>query len=891
MADKICVIIDGHYYAYRYFFGMPKLLGPEQKHTGVTYAFANLLKDFRENDTLSHVILVFDHKDPTFRHIMYPEYKAQRDPMPEDLRSQMPDIKKMAELSGLNVLSISGYEADDVIATLAQDAAAAGMKARICSKDKDLDQIINDNISTWDPGKAILRGPKELYEKVGIRPDQVIDYLSMIGDSADNVPGIKGVGPKTACKLLGIYDTLDNVLKNTDKLKGKQKENIEAFVEKAEFTKELIRIVRVPDLPSIDAFIKCETIPISDAAKSFYSELGFSVSKFFPEDISPATGPHPEYSILNEKTLGPYLDRVRITGRCAIDTETTDLDPLTAELVGISFAHGGGTGNNKGKAAAYLPIRAADNENCVAWEKVHGLLKEFLEDSSVGKIAQNAKYDIRIFAHHGIDLQGLIGDPMLASWLLNPARESHGLDFLTRSLLFEEKIPTSDVIDLKAGQTMAEIDVATVSRYACEDAQCTWRLEALFAQDLKKEKLNRVYQRQELPLVHCLARMEQRGFRVKVEILHEKQEHLEQYLDQVLIDIRTIAGDSFNPASPKQVAAMLFDELKLPVIRKTKTGPSTDAKVLEALRNQHELPDLILQFRTLSKLISTYLRTLPDFINAETTAIHTNYQQTGTATGRLSSDHPNLQNIPKRAEVGREIRAAFHARPDMCLLAADYSQIELRVLAHFSDDDTMCQAFAEGVDFHRFVAAQVNGVMEEVVTPSMRSAAKAVNFGIIYGLSAFGLSQQLGIERVDAQKFIDGYFARFSKVKQYIEGVVAQAEDCGYAETIAGRRRYIPLLKSSNHNERQQGERTALNSCIQGSAADLIKCAMLRCQKLLPEKSHLLIQIHDELIVECPTTDIAQASAALEEAMTGAWKLAVPLIAEVRQGNDWLSVS
>ncbi|NRA40394.1 MAG: DNA polymerase I, partial [Planctomycetes bacterium] len=720
MSDQICVIIDGHYYAYRYFFGMPKLLGPKQKHTGVTYAFTNLFKDFRENSSLSHIILVFDHKDPTFRHIMYPEYKAHRDPMPDDLRSQMPDIKKIAELSNIPVLSIPGFEADDVIATLAQDAAAAGMKARICSKDKDLDQIITEHISTWDPGKGLLRGAKELFQERGITPEQVIDYLSMIGDSADNVPGIKGVGPKTATKLLAAYETLENVLENTDQLKGKQKENIEAFIDKAEFTKKLIRIVRVPDLPSINTFKKSESIP--EEAKFFYEELGFSVSKFFPKTISSATTEKPDYLILNEQNLGDYLNNIRKHGSCAVDTETTGLDPLTAELVGISFAFGEGTGANKGKAAAYLPLQASDNENCVSWEKVQAQIKDLLEDPQIGKIAQNAKYDIRVFLKHGIRLQGLIGDPMIASWLLNPARESHGLDFLTRSLLFEEKIPTSQVVDLKAGQSMAEIDVQTVATYACEDAQCTWRLAQLFANDLKKEKLLTVYHDQELPLVHCLAAMEQRGFQVHVEVLNEKQQHLEQYLDQCLVDIRAIAGDSFNPASPKQVAAMLFDELKLPVIRKTKRGPSTDAKVLEALRNQHELPDLILQFRTLSKLISTYLRTLPDFINADSLAIHTNYQQTGTETGRLSSDHPNLQNIPKKAEAGREIRAAFNARDNMCLLAADYSQIELRVLAHFSGDETMSQAFADGLDIHRFVAAQVNGVIEEAVTPSQRNA-------------------------------------------------------------------------------------------------------------------------------------------------------------------------
>ncbi|MFW5846061.1 MAG: DNA polymerase, partial [Planctomycetota bacterium] len=497
---------------------------------------------------------------------------------------------------------------------------------------------------------------------------------------------------------------------------------------------------------------------------------------------------------------------------------------------------------------------------------------------------------LRVLARHGIELRGLDGDSMIASWVLDPARDGHGLDALTRSQLGEEKIPTGEVIDLAAGQTMDQVPVATVARYACEDAQCTWRLVQKLEQELATAGLDRVYREQELPMVACLARLEQRGMHVDGAILTEKQGHLEHYLDQVLADIRGLAGKAFNPASPKQVAELLFEKLGLPVIRKTKSGPSTDASVLQALRYHHEIPDLLLQFRSLSKLLGTYLTTLPDFINPTTGRIHSCFKQTGTETGRLSSEQPNLQNIPKRTDLGREIRAAFTASPGHVLLAADYSQIELRVLAHFSGERTLQRAFADGTDIHRYVAAAVHGIDEAAITPEQRNAAKAVNFGLIYGQSAFGLAQQLGISRTAAQGFIDDYFAHFPGVPAFREAVVERARVRGYVETIAGRRRYVPALASSNHNERKMGERTALNSTIQGSAADLIKQAMLRCEDRLPAGAQLVVQIHDELIVEAPIGCADAAAQALHEAMTGAWELDVPLVADVRQGPDWLSV-
>ncbi len=887
MGKKTLVIIDGHYYAYRYFFGMPQLSGPDGQPTGVTFGFAKLFRDLFADPDVTHFVLTFDHKDPTFRHIMYPEYKAHRDPMPDNLRSQIPDVFRLAEECGVPLLSIPGYEADDVIATLAQSAEQEGIYSRICSKDKDLDQFLNNYIAKWDPGKNEYVTRDSLLDDKGIRPDQVVDYLCMVGDSADNVPGIKGIGPKTATKLLLAYDSLENVLKNTDKLKGKQKENVEAFIPLAELTHKLITIVTVPDLPETESFVCPECLP--ESARPLFEELGFNPARFFPRNESLASD-NADYTILTEETLPSFLDSLRTIGRFAIDTETTSLNPLEADLVGISFACGAGA---KRKDAAYLPLAGLPSagHKALEWSAVRDTLKPLLEDPDVKKVAQNAKYDLRVFLRNGINMQGLDGDSMLASWVLDPSRTSHGLDALTEEFLQEKKIATGDVVNFASGQTMADVSIESVAQYACEDAQCTWRLTELLEDKLTQQGMLKVYQEQEVPLASCLAHMEQTGFAVNAQILMDSKEHLEHYLDQIFADIRAIAGEKFNPASPKQVAVLLFEKLGLRVIRKTKSGPSTDARVLEALKHDHEMPGLLLQYRSLSKLLSSYLRTLPDHIEKNTGRIHSSFNQHGAETGRLSSDHPNLQNIPKKGDLGREIRAAFMAPADHTLLAADYSQIELRMLAHLSDDETLRQAFDNNADIHRFVAAQVHGCDEASVTPEMRNSAKAINFGIIYGLSSFGLSQQIGISRPAAQEFIDGYFARFSGIRRYIDSVIEEAKECGYVSTIAGRRRYVPLLKSGNGNERKQGERIALNSTIQGSAADLIKKAMLRCSDMLPEQSKLIVQIHDELIVECHNSVIDEASAALQNAMLHALELSVPLLADVRHGSDWLSVS
>ncbi len=905
MPEPILALIDGHYYAYRFFFAMPPLTGPGGRPTGVTYAFANLLRELRADPAITHWVAVFDTAR-CFRNDIEPEYKAHRDPTPEALTVQLPDVEAILAATGCTVIARDGYEADDVLATYAKQASAAGVAVRMLTRDKDVDQVLSDRVQTWDPGKRLLRGPAELLTEKGIRPDQVVDYLCMIGDSSDNVPGITGVGPKTATKLLTEYGSLEQVLANVDKLTGKLRERVQEFVPKAAHTRRLITLIDVPDLPAVASLAIDRARPL-DA--EVYTRFGLSVAKFgraapvvqptavpaspgevaapesAPAAVDGATMPA-DYRLLTVAELPEYLAGLRAAGRFAIDTETTGLDPHTADLVGISFA----CGRPAARSAAYLPVRAPDLA-CEPWDMIRPLLQPLLEDPAIRKVGQNSKYDERIFLRHGIAIAGYDGDPMLASWLLDPSRESHGIDYLSESFLGEPKIPTSPVIDLKAGQTMDTAPVAVIARYACEDAQVAWRLAELLEGKLAATNLLTVYRDQELPIARVLAAMEHAGIGIDRAVLGQTQAHLQQYLDQVEADIRRHTGPDFNPGSPKQVAQVLFERLKLPVISSTKSGPSTDASVLESLRQFHELPDLLLQWRSLSKLIGTYLTKLPEHINPVTKRIHTNYKQTGTETGRLSSDGPNLQNIPKKRDIGREMRAAFIPSPGMLLIAADYSQIELRVLAHLSEDPTLLAAFHSGADIHRFVAAQVHRIDEAAVTPAQRNAAKAVNFGIIYGQTAFGLSSQLGIARGEASRFIDDYFTRFSSVKAFINRTVEEAAMRGYASTMAGRRRYLPQLASGNRNERLQGERIALNSTIQGSAADLIKVAMLRAFRALPSGARLLLQIHDELLVEAPEAIAADAARTLTDAMTGAWTLSVPLIADARIGRTWLDVS
>jgi DNA polymerase-1 len=876
----LLAVIDGHYYAYRYHFGMPPLSGPGGRPTGVTYAFANLIRELKADTRVTHLLCVFDAHEDSFRHILFPAYKAQRDPMPEPLREQIPDVLEILAALHVPVVRVPGYEADDVLFTYARLGQAAGLDVRLYTRDKDVDQVISERVRTYDALKQQERGPAELLAEKGIRPDQVVDYLCLIGDTADNVPGVTGVGPKTAAKLLAEHGSLEAVLAATHK--GKLAENLAAFAPKAELTRKLITLVDVPDVPALASLATDRDSPADPAP---FERLGFQVARFTPKAEPKAASDGTRYLTLDADGFPAYCARLARAGRFAVDTETTGLDPLTARLVGVSFA----CGDDGGTGAAWLPLLGPGGE-IVPWARIAEPLGRLLAEPRIAKVGQNIKFDAQMFAAAGVPVQGYDGDTMLASWLLDPSRDSHDLDHLALTFLGEKKIATSEVATFILGQTMADADPALVARYACEDAQVTWRLAQLLEAKLAEYGLFEVYRTQEVPVALSLAGMESAGLAVDRAALAACETHLQSYLAQVMQDIRRHAGPDFNPASPKQVGEVLFGKLGLPVVAKTKSGPSTDASVLEVLRHQHELPDLILQHRTLAKLIGSYLVKLPGYIAADG-RIHGHFRQTGTETGRLSSDQPNLQNIPKKSDLGREMRGAFSAGPGCVLIAADYAQIELRVLAELSGDPALRAAFAAGMDIHRHVAAQVAGIDPAHVTPKQRNAAKAVNFGIIYGQTAFGLASQLGIERKEAQDFIDGYFARFATVKDYIARTVAEAATCGYARTISGRRRYVPGLASGNRNDRLAAERVALNSTIQGSASDLIKRAMLALPGLLPRGARLVLQVHDELIIESPEAEAAAAAEALTSAMRGAAAFAVPLVAEARIGRTWLDVS
>lgn len=881
MASRpLLVVIDGHYYAYRFHFGMPPLSGPGGRPTGVTYAFANLVRELKADPRVTHLACVFDAEAPSFRHRLYPDYKAQREPMPETLALQIPDVLEILAAMRVPVVRAAGYEADDVLFTYAKLGEEAGWDVLLYTRDKDIDQALSERVHTYDAMKREERGPAELLAEKGIRPEQVIDYLALIGDSADNIPGAEGVGPKTAAKLLAEHGTLERVLAATHR--GKLAERLAAFAPRAELSRRLITLVRVPDLPPLAALAVDRTTP---ADPEPFARLGFQVARFSPRAEPAAASEGAVYETLDAEGFPAFCERLARAGRFALDTETTGLDPLSARLVGISFA----CGEHGGRGAAWLPLLGPQGE-IVPWARVAEPLARLLADPAVRKVGQNIKFDAQMLAAAGVPVAGYDGDTMLASWLLDPGRDSHDLDHLASLFLGERKIPTEAVAAVARGASMAQADPALVARYACEDAQVTWRLAQLLEAKLAEQDLLAVYREQEVPLALVLADMERAGMLVDRAALADCERHFSAYLEQVQREIRRITGPDFNPASPKQVADWLFQRLGLPVITRTASGPSTDAAVLEVLRHLHPLPDLILQHRQLAKLIGSYVARLPDFIAADG-RIHTHLRQTGTETGRLSSDRPNLQNIPKTTDLGREIRAAFVAPPGAVLIAADYAQIELRVLAELSGDAALMAAFAAGEDIHRRVAAELNGVPLEAVTPRQRHAAKAVNFGIIYGQTPFGLAQALGIARGEAQQFIERYFARYPAVRGYIDRTIAEARERGFVRTLAGRRRLVPGLASSNRNERLAAERVAINSTIQGSAADLIKRAMLALQRRLPAGARLILQVHDELIVEAPEERAEEAAAVLAESMRRAADFRVPLVAEARIGRHWLAIS
>lgn len=909
-------LIDAYALIYRSYFAFINrpLMNARGENTSAPFGFTNFLEQLKSDFDPDYLAVVFDAGN-SFREEIYPDYKATREKMPDDLRASLPRVRAIVEAYRDPVIELEGYEADDVIGTLARKADEAGLEAVIVSGDKDFYQLIGPHVALLNPGRGGPNGVDADWVdlsnadgKFGIPPSQVVDYLALIGDSSDNVPGAPGIGPKTAVKLLTEFGSLDAVLEAAPGLKAKRaRESLTENADGVRMSRELVTIKR--DLP---VELGLERLKVGEpdfaALRDLFLDLDFRrLSETYTrlalasDALESATAEEARYRLITSPDeLSEWLDRARAAGRVSLDVETTGIDPMRARVVGISLALSDGD-------AAYLPFAHRSPSALTlqfddAVEEIPNLpplaspemapLRAFLSDPTIEKIGHNLKYDFIILERAGAPLRGRLRDSMIASYVLDPSRRSHGLDELALEILAHKTTSYSDVAGKGRKEIpFAEVPLAEASDYACEDADCAWRLWARFQPELEAHELLRLYEELEIPLVPVLAGMETAGVRVDVEVLHTMSGRLRQELKALEDQIFDVAGTEFNLNSTHQLREVLFTHLGLPVLKRTKTGPSTDASVLEELAAAgHEVPRLMLEYRELEKLRNTYVDALPRLVNPDTGRIHTSFNQTVAATGRLSSSDPNLQNIPIRTEQGREIRKAFVAEAGHLILGVDYSQIELRVLAHFSGDAPLVEAFRSGIDVHRQTAAVIFDLHIDDVGAEQRGQAKTINFATLYGQGAFSLGRQLGIPRDEAQAFIDQYFERFSGVRSFLDAQVEQAREKGYVETLMGRRRYVPELKSKNWNIRQFGERIAQNTPIQGTAADLIKKAMLDVDEMLSEGAtgaRMLLQVHDELLFEVPEARVDEVRSAVVERMEGALALDVPLVAEWGVGRSW----
>ena len=906
MANKTFYIIDGHAQIYRsYYAPFRDLTSPTGEPTRATHVFCQSLLNLIRTRRPDYLAMAMDVSDETvFRHDIYPEYKANREPPPEDLPPQAERIVSIVEAMGIPVVRLAGFEADDLMATICQRLTKADLDIYLISKDKDLEQLLTDtgpgggSVRLYDPGKDEVIDAASLLETKGYRPGQVVEVQTLAGDNVDNVPGVKGVGVKTAAKLIAKYGNAQAVIDHADELTPKQKENVLAFAEQMPVTRELVTLRRDVDFPFDLESARFGGVPV-DGVEPIFAELGFNrlteqLESFrqgpTPADRAAATTGRgqADYRLVDtaEALVALAKDLARQPA-FAFDTETTGLHPVGAELVGLSFSWKAGTGY-------YVPLRSATGDT-LPLELVIEKLGPALADASIKKVGQNVKYDLIVLKQVGVEVAGVYFDTMIASFVLNPARRSHGMDALARELLDYDPIPITDLIGKGKSQiTLDEVELQRVCEYAAEDADVTWRLYEVLSRQLADSPFEELFFETEMPLVEVLAQMEHNGIALDTDILATMSNTMARRMAELTRQIHHHAEHEFNIDSTKQLANVLFDEQRLPVIRKTKTGRSTDADTLETLARTTDspIPPLVLEYRELAKLKGTYVDTLPEMICHRTGRIHASFNQTGTVTGRLSSSDPNLQNVPVRTESGRQIRSAFVVGlEDHTLLVADYSQIELRVLAHFCQDDKLLEAFRTGLDIHAFVASQVNGVPMTEVTRDQRSRAKAVNFGIIYGQTAFGLSRALNISRSDAESFIAEYFLRYPRIRLFIDECIVKARRTGYAATILGRRRPIEELHSRNKQRVAFAERIAVNTVIQGSAADLIKKAMIAIHQAIRTgrlKSRMLLQVHDELVFETPKKLVEPETEAIRAMMTTALPLDVPVVVDIATGPNWL---
>ncbi len=880
-------LIDISSYIFRAYYAIRALKNSKGIPTNATYGVITMLLKLIREKKPDRMVVVFDSPTPTFRKEMYPEYKAHRPDLPEDLPGQFEWIKKFIDVYPLPKIEAPGFEADDIMATLAQKYQKMGYTVFIVSGDKDLMQVIGPGITMFDPMKDKLIAEKEVLEKFGVSPDKVVDVLALSGDASDNVPGVPGIGDKTAIKLIQEWGSVENLLQHAGEIKGKLGENLKNYQHEAILSKKLVMLHRAVPLHLDDNNLVVGP-PHQKKLNEFYSEL--ELHSLVIEDekaIQEKVAEHSSVSaasydlVLTVEQLAAWAKKIgQATHGFAFDTETTGLDLNRDELVGLSLSVEEGKG-------CYIPIKHfyLGCPEQLSKKEIFSALQAALQNPHLPKYGQNAKFDMRVLIREGIEIKGLAGDSMIASYLLEPEAR-HNMDHLAKEYLHYDTLTYASVVGKK--KSFESVELSTACRYAAEDADITLRLVNKLHPMLKKEGLWDLYEKIELPLVDVLFRMENHGVLVDEKILTDLSREFGERLRKLEQEIYASAGTEFNVQSPRQVGEILFGKLNLPVQRKTKTGFSTDAEVLADMVPLHPLPGLLLQHRMLSKLKSTYIEGLRQLINPITGRIHTHYNQTMASTGRLSSSDPNLQNIPIRTEEGKRIRQTFRAPSGYKILSADYSQIELRLLAAFSKDKNLIAAFDRGEDIHRMTAEKIFNKSEQEVTSELRSMAKTVNFGVIYGQSAFGLSKQLEISVGEAKQFIEAFYQQFPAVEKYREQVLSEVRKKGFVETWKGRRRAIPDIQSKNQNIKANAERTAFNTVFQGSAADLIKVAMIAIdKKLAGSSSKMLMQVHDELIFEVPEADVKKLSTLVSSEMEKAIPCAVSLKVDMGVGDNW----
>lgn len=889
MPKKRLFLIDGNSFCYRAFYAIRSLSNSKGQPTNAIYGFNSMLNKIIKDEKPDMLAVAFDLKGPTFRHKKFEEYKMHRKPMPDDLVSQMAYIKRLVQAHNIPIYEMQGYEADDVLATLAKKAQVKDIETFIVTGDKDALQLVDSHIKVYSAHKeGLIYDAHKVKEAYGVGPDRITDIMALMGDASDNIPGVKGIGEKSAIDLISEFGSLEELYKNIDKVKGDAKKRMLKENEKNAFLSKELAIVDTNVPIDIDFKELVLKEPDQPRLLELYKELEF---KSLLKDLTPSEELKSKYILVDDpKAFSALVAGLKKSKEFVFDTETTSEDPVLAKLAGLSFSREEGV-------AYYVGVcENGSEEKKLDIELALGSLKDIFEDKEIKKIGQNVKYDYIVLANYGIRVKGIIFDTMVASYLLNPSKLNHNLDDISFEYLSHKM--TTSIHELigkgKSAITMDRVDVEKISDYSCEDSDVTFRLKKILEKEISKKDLDKLFYDVEMPLIEVLAAMEMTGVSIDKDYLAGLSKEMEKKIEILTKKIYKLAGEEFNINSPKQLSAILFEKMKLPVIRRTKTGISTDEEVLTKLALSHPLPEKLLEYRELSKLKSTYVDSLPSLINPATGRVHTSFNQTVTATGRLSSSGPNLQNIPIKTEEGQRIRKAFiPSDKNNLLLSADYSQIELRILAHLSEDKNLIRAFKEGFDIHAYTASLVFGVEEKEVTAKMRGMAKTVNFGILYGMSPYGLSQNLKIEVDKAKEFIDAYFDRYPEVRSYLEGLIEDAIEKGYVTTLLGRRRYIPEINSSDMRMRQFAERAAVNTPIQGSAADIIKVAMIAIHEKLLKKefvSKMILQVHDELVFDVSRDELKEVYKIVKDGMEGVINLKVPVEAHIEAGKNWLDM-